>query len=87
MIGPANGHRVGVDVGGSFTDVFAFDGKTGRFDIAKVASTPGAQADGFMSGIDASGAEDRPEEPIERDVSRGYLTREQARVYRRGNEE
>ena len=56
MTGPANGHRVGVDVGGTFTDVFAFDGKTGRFDIAKVASTPGAQADGFMSGIDASGA-------------------------------
>ena len=49
-------YRIGVDVGGTFTDVFAFDGKTGRFEIAKVASTPGAQADGFMAGIDASGA-------------------------------
>ena len=48
--------RIGVDVGGTFTDVFAFDGEAGRFEIAKVASTPGAQADGFMSGIDASGA-------------------------------
>ena len=48
--------RIGVDVGGTFTDVFAFDGKAGRFEIAKVASTPGAQAEGFMSGIDASGA-------------------------------
>ena len=47
---------VGVDVGGTFTDVFAFDGESGRFEIAKVASTPGAQADGFMAGIDASGA-------------------------------
>ena len=48
--------RVGVDVGGTFTDVFAFDGESGRFEIAKVASTPAAQADGFMAGIDASGA-------------------------------
>ena len=45
-----------MDVGGTFTDVFSFDGAAGRFEIAKVASTPGAQADGFMSGIDASGA-------------------------------
>ena len=50
------GFRVGVDVGGTFTDVFSFDGASGRFEIAKVASTPGAQADGFMSGIHASGA-------------------------------
>ena len=49
-------YRVGIDVGGTFTDVFAFDGAAGRFEIAKVASTPGAQAEGFMSGIDASGA-------------------------------
>ena len=49
-------YRIGVDVGGTFTDVFAFDGNAGRFEIAKVASTPGAQADGFMSGVDASGA-------------------------------
>ena len=49
-------YRVGIDVGGTFTDVFAFDGALGRFEIAKVASTPGAQAEGFMSGIDASGA-------------------------------
>ena len=56
MNGPGTGYRVGVDVGGTFTDVFAFDGEAGRFEIAKVASTPGAQAEGFMSGIDASGA-------------------------------
>ena len=49
-------YRVGVDVGGTFTDVFAFDGSAGRFEIAKVASTPAAQAEGFMAGIDASGA-------------------------------
>ena len=45
-----------MDIGGTFTDVFAFDGESGRFEIAKVASTPGAQAEGFMAGIDASGA-------------------------------
>ena len=49
-------YRVGIDVGGTFTDVFAFDGEAGRFEIAKVASTPDAQSEGFMSGIDASGA-------------------------------
>ena len=49
-------YRVGIDVGGTFTDVFSFEGEAGRFEIAKVASTPGAQAEGFMSGIDASGA-------------------------------
>ena len=56
MNGSEARHRIGIDVGGTFTDVFAFDGAAGRFEIAKVASTPGAQADGFMSGIDASGA-------------------------------
>ena len=56
MTDSRSAYRVGVDVGGTFTDVFSFDGVTGRFEIAKVASTPGAQADGFMSGIDASGA-------------------------------
>ena len=49
-------YRVGIDVGGTFTDVFSFDGEAGGFEIAKVASTPAAQAEGFMSGIDASGA-------------------------------
>ena len=47
---------LGVDVGGTFTDVFAFDREAGRFEIAKVASTPGAQAEGFMAGLEASGA-------------------------------
>ena len=56
MNGSEARHRIGIDVGGTFTDVFAFDGAAGRFEIAKVASTPGAPADGFMSGIDASGA-------------------------------
>ena len=57
-------YRVGIDVGGTFTDVFAFDGETGRFEIAKVASTPDAQAEGFMSGIGASGAPARSIETL-----------------------
>ena len=32
---------VGVDVGGTFTDVIAFESSTGRFRVAKVASTRG----------------------------------------------
>jgi N-methylhydantoinase A len=47
---------VGVDVGGTFTDVFALDPATGRFHTAKVPSTPADPAEGFAAGI-AAGAE------------------------------
>jgi N-methylhydantoinase A len=48
-------HRVvGVDVGGTFTDIVTLDDRTGSVRIAKVASTRGREADGFMNGLDAS---------------------------------
>jgi N-methylhydantoinase A len=42
---------VGVDVGGTFTDVFFLDEANGRIDVAKVPSTRGDQAAGFIEGL------------------------------------
>ena len=42
---------IGVDVGGTFTDLIAFDPQTGQLDIAKVPTTPEDQSRGFMSGL------------------------------------
>ncbi len=42
---------LGVDVGGTYTDLFLFDTETGTARVAKVASTRGREADGFLAGI------------------------------------
>ncbi len=44
---------VGVDVGGTFTDVFFLDEARGRIEVAKVPSTRGDQATGFIEGLRA----------------------------------
>ncbi|MEM7190943.1 MAG: hydantoinase/oxoprolinase family protein, partial [Pseudomonadota bacterium] len=44
---------IGVDVGGTFTDVFFWDQATGDAWTAKVPSTPTDQSQGFISGISA----------------------------------
>ena len=44
---------IGVDVGGTFTDVFFLDEETGRCDVAKVPSTRPDQSVGFIEGIRA----------------------------------
>jgi N-methylhydantoinase A len=48
---------VGIDVGGTFTDLLAVDGKAGTVKLAKVATTPDNQAIGFMASLAAAGAE------------------------------
>ncbi len=51
---------VGVDVGGTFTDLFVLDEAEGRAEIVKVPSTRGEESVGFMNGmarVDASGAQ------------------------------
>ena len=49
----ANGHayRLGVDVGGTFTDLLLIDEVTGRSHIAKVPSTPEDSSIGVLDGI------------------------------------
>lgn len=44
--------RIGIDTGGTFTDVVAFDSSSGRTVTTKTPSTPGNPADGFLAGID-----------------------------------
>ena len=43
---------VGVDVGGTYTDLFLFDEGTGQARVGKVPSTRGREADGFAAGIE-----------------------------------
>ena len=44
--------RIGIDTGGTFTDVVAFDEGSGEIVTTKTPSTPGNPADGFLAGID-----------------------------------
>ncbi|KAA1422629.1 hydantoinase/oxoprolinase family protein [Mumia zhuanghuii] len=52
--------RIGIDTGGTFTDVVAFDEASGALLTTKTPSTPHDPAEGFLAGIDkilaASGA-------------------------------
>ena len=41
---------VGIDIGGTFTDVVALDLKTGKYATAKVLTTPGIQL-GAINGL------------------------------------
>lgn len=43
---------VGVDVGGTFTDLFLYDSQTGAFAVAKVSSNRGDEASGFIKGLE-----------------------------------
>ncbi|MER3426667.1 MAG: 5-oxoprolinase [Pyrinomonas sp.] len=45
------GYRLGIDVGGTFTDLLLFDEETGRMVLAKVPSTPADQSIGVLNGI------------------------------------
>src|SRR5690606_33878549 len=52
----AEGAIVGVDVGGTFTDLFLFDEKARSFRTAKVPSNRGDEAVGFLGGLKTFGA-------------------------------
>ena len=56
--------RIGIDTGGTFTDVVALDEDSGELVTTKTPSTPGNPADGFLTGVrkvldlmDASGGD------------------------------
>ncbi len=48
---------VGIDVGGTFTDLLAIDHRSGTVRLAKVPTTVDNQAVGFMAALAAAGAE------------------------------
>lgn len=43
--------RVGVDIGGTFTDVAVLNEATGSINVSKVPTTPKNFVDGFLNGI------------------------------------
>ena len=45
------GYRLGIDVGGTFTDLLLFHEETGRIWRAKTPSTPADQSVGVLNGI------------------------------------
>ena len=48
--------RIGIDTGGTFTDLICFDADTGSVTSLKVASTPKAPTEAFIASITESGA-------------------------------
>ena len=52
-----SGQIIGVDVGGTFTDLVLLDPATGGVRLAKVPSTPGNEAGGVMAAVAASGTD------------------------------
>ncbi len=52
----AAGVRLAADIGGTFTDVVAFDAARGRFALGKTLSTPARLVDGISSGLEQTGA-------------------------------
>ncbi|AEA24662.1 hydantoinase/oxoprolinase family protein [Pseudonocardia benzenivorans] len=48
-------YRIGIDVGGTFTDCVAVDEETGAVRTCKVPTTPQDQSDGFVAGVEALG--------------------------------
>lgn len=49
----SSNRMIGVDVGGTFTDIFVLDEATGQAEVAKVPTTRPDQSGGFLSGIQA----------------------------------
>ena len=43
--------RLGIDVGGTFTDLLLFDGGTGEIHLLKTPSTPQDQSVGILTGV------------------------------------
>jgi N-methylhydantoinase A len=74
--------RIGVDIGGTFTDAVAVD-ERGEIRTAKALSTPGRLADGVMAAIERLGVELRDVDTITHGTTAGlnaFLERRGARV-------
>ena len=56
--------RLGIDTGGTFTDLIAFDDETGSISTVKVPSTPSAPADAPLAAIKRCGGASKDIERI-----------------------
>ena len=54
---PAGTIRLGTDIGGTFTDVAAFDAETGRLLLGKSLTTPHRLVEGIHAGVSKAGAD------------------------------
>ena len=54
--------RMGIDIGGTFTDFVLFDEATGEFSTFKVLSTPHAPEEAVLAGLDQLLIGQQPEE-------------------------
>ncbi|MBH0238355.1 hydantoinase/oxoprolinase family protein [Methylobrevis albus] len=55
MTAKQNSKRVGIDIGGTFTDIVVFDEATGAVTRSKTPSTPEAPEEGFLAALAAVG--------------------------------
>src|SRR5580704_8247711 len=51
---PGMGWRIGIDIGGTFTDVALVDDASGEIGVAKVPTTPGDLTQGVLDALDAA---------------------------------
>src|SRR5215213_5922413 len=75
---------IGVDVGGTFTDFFAFDDTDDRIVLHKVASTPGNPAGAVISGLHELGARHGIDLGAITRLSHGTTVATNALIQRRG---
>src|SRR5262249_38465658 len=54
---PMSAFRIGIDIGGTFTDAALVDGETGAIRVVKVLTTPEDPAQGFMAALERGLAE------------------------------
>ena len=50
---PSGGWRVGVDIGGTFTDLLLVEQSTGQFGVGKVLTTPVNPAAGVRAALES----------------------------------
>jgi N-methylhydantoinase A len=75
---------IGVDVGGTFTDFFAFDDTTDRIVLHKLPSTPGNPADAVIAGLRELGSRHAIDLAAITRLSHGTTVATNALIQRRG---
>jgi len=55
-VNPAHGVRIGIDIGGTFTDLQVLDERTGALNSLKTPTTPEDPSIGLIAGIEEAGA-------------------------------